>query len=131
MSDFPEDYENKVNLMECTPNTEIPFAVGLLPLRTALEKMQATPDHQPRKTRSSVAPVRQDIDNLKRKNCTHLGKVTDSKRQNTCINHPKENAKAVCHIRIRTAPSQYVRNRKKYLSTDVNTLEPPTIINKH
>ncbi|XP_050600912.1 uncharacterized protein LOC126929003 isoform X1 [Bombus affinis] len=131
MSDFPEDYENKVNLMECTPNTEIPFAVGLLPLRTALEKMQATPDHQPRKTRSSVAPVRQDIDNLKRKNCTHLGKVTDSKKQNTCINHPKENAKAVCHIRIRTAPSQYVRNRKKYLSTDVNTLEPPTIINKH
>lgn len=131
MSDFPEDYENKVNLMECTPNTEIPFAVGLLPLRTALEKMQATPDYQPRKTRSSVAPIRQDIDNLKRKNCTHLGKVTDSKRQNTCINHPKENAKAVCHIRIRTAPSQYVRNRKKYLSTDVNTLEPPTIINKH
>ncbi|XP_071858491.1 uncharacterized protein isoform X3 [Bombus fervidus] len=131
MSDFPEDYENKVNLMECTANTEIPFAVGLLPLRTALEKMQATPDYQPRKTRSSVAPIRQDIDNLKRKNCTHLGKVTDSKRQNTCINHPKENAKAVCHIRIRTAPSQYVRNRKKYLSTDVNTLEPPTIINKH
>ncbi|XP_060819502.1 uncharacterized protein LOC132908985 isoform X3 [Bombus pascuorum] len=131
MSDFPEDYENKVNLMECTPNTEIPFAVGLLPLRTALEKMQATPDYQPRKTRSSVAPIRQDIDNLKRKNCTHLGKVTDSKRQNACINHPKENAKAVCHIRIRTAPSQYVRNRKKYLSTDVNTLEPPTIINKH
>ncbi|XP_033179001.1 uncharacterized protein LOC100747659 isoform X3 [Bombus impatiens] len=131
MSDFPEDYENKVNLMECTPNTEIPFAVGLLPLRTALEKMQATPDYQPRKTRSSVAPIRQDIDNLKRKNCTHLGKVTDSKKQNTCINPPKENAKAVCHIRIRTAPSQYVRNRKKYLSTDVNTLEPPTIINKH
>nr|XP_033203014.1 uncharacterized protein LOC117164209 isoform X3 [Bombus vancouverensis nearcticus] len=131
MSDFPEDYENKVNLMECTPNTEIPFAVGLLPLRTALEKMQATPDYQPRKTRSSVAPIRQDIDNLKRKNCTHLGKVTDSKKPNTCINPPKENAKAVCHIRIRTAPSQYVRNRKKYLSTDVNTLEPPTIINKH
>ncbi|XP_068968287.1 uncharacterized protein [Bombus flavifrons] len=131
MSDFPEDYENKANLMECTPNTEIPFAVGLLPLRTALEKMQATPDYQPRKTRSSVAPIRQDIDNLKRKNCTHLGKVTDSKRQNTCINPPKENAKAVCHIRIRTAPSQYVRNRKKYLPTDVNTLEPPTIINKH
>lgn len=131
MSDFPEDYENKVNLMECTPNTEIPFAVGLLPLRTALEKMQATPDYQPRKTRSSVAPIRQDIDNLKRKNCTHLGKVADSKKQNTCINPPKENAKAVCHIRIRTAPSQYVRNRKKYLSTDVNTLEPPTIINKH
>ncbi|XP_043521660.1 MATH and LRR domain-containing protein PFE0570w-like isoform X3 [Frieseomelitta varia] len=130
MSDFAEDYENKINLLECTPNTEIPFAVGLLPLRTALEKMQATPDYQPRKTRSSVAPIRQDINYLKRKNCTSLSKVVDSKKQNTCINDPKENAKAVCHIQIRTAPPQYVRNRKKYLSTDVNALEP-AIINKH
>lgn len=32
---------------------DIPLAVGLLPLRTALEKIQATPEHQPRKTRSS------------------------------------------------------------------------------
>ncbi|CAL7933657.1 unnamed protein product [Xylocopa violacea] len=131
MSDFTEDYENTMNFLEYTPNTEIPFAVGLLPLRTALEKMQATPDYQPRKTRSSVAPIRQDVYNFKRKNCTHLGKITDSKKQNTCINDPKENAKAVCHIQIRTAPSQYVRNRKKYLSADINTLEPPTIINKH
>lgn len=132
MSDFAEDYENKINLLECTPNTEIPFAVGLLPLRTALEKMQATPDYQPRKTRSSVAPIRQDINYLKRKNCTSLSKVVDSKKQNTCINNdPKENAKAVCHIQIRTAPPQYVRNRKKFLSTDVNALEPPAIVNKH
>ena len=130
MSDFAEDYENKINLLECTPNTEIPFAVGLLPLRTALEKMQATPDYQPRKTRSSVAPIRQD-NYLKRKNCTSLNKVVDSKKQNICINDPKENAKAVCHIQIRTAPPQYVRNRKKYLSTGVNALEPPAIINKH
>ncbi|XP_076764441.1 uncharacterized protein LOC143431526 isoform X2 [Xylocopa sonorina] len=131
MSDFSEDYENTMNFLEYTPNTEIPFAVGLLPLRTALEKMQATPDYQPRKTRSSVAPIRQDINNFKRKNCSHLGKITDSKKQNTCINDPKENAKAVCHIQIRTAPSQYVRNRKKYLSADINALEPPTIINKN
>ncbi|XP_017760421.1 PREDICTED: uncharacterized protein LOC108550962 [Eufriesea mexicana] len=131
MSDFAEDYENRINFLDCTPNTEIPFAVGLLPLRTALEKMQATPDYQPRKTRSSVAPTRQDTNTLKRKNCTHFGKVTDSKKQSTYINDPKENAKAVCHIQIRTAPSQYVRTRKKYLSTDVNTLEPTTLINKH
>lgn len=32
---------------------DIPLAVGLLPLRTALERIQATPEHQPRKTRSS------------------------------------------------------------------------------
>ncbi|XP_043800519.1 uncharacterized protein LOC122719056 isoform X2 [Apis laboriosa] len=131
MTDFAEDYKNRINLLENSPNTEIPFAVGLLPLRTALEKMQATPDYQPRKTRSSVAPIRQEINNLKRKNCTHLVKVTDSKKQNMCINDPKENAKAVCHIQIRTAPSQYVRTRKKYLSTDINSLESPIIINKN
>lgn len=131
MTDFAEDYKNRINLLENSSNTEIPFAVGLLPLRTALEKMQATPDYQPRKTRSSVAPIRQEINNLKRKNCTHLVKVTDSKKQNMCINDPKENAKAVCHIQIRTAPSQYVRTRKKYLSTDINSLESPIIINKN
>ncbi|XP_061932974.1 uncharacterized protein LOC107993218 isoform X3 [Apis cerana] len=131
MTDFAEDYKNRINLLENSSNTEIPFAVGLLPLRTALEKMQATPDYQPRKTRSSVAPIRQEINNLKRKNCTHLVKVTDSKKQNMCINDPKENAKAVCHIQIRTAPSQYVRTRKKYLSTNINSLESPIIINKN
>ncbi|KAK3928767.1 Longitudinals lacking protein, isoforms J/P/Q/S/Z [Frankliniella fusca] len=36
-----------------TPSKDIPLAVGLLPLRTALERIQATPEHQPRKTRSS------------------------------------------------------------------------------
>lgn len=130
MSDFPEDYEKKMNLLEYTPNTEIPFAVGLLPLRTALEKMQATPDYQPRKTRSSVAPIKQDGCSLKRKSCTYSEKVTVSKKQNNCISDPKENAKTVCHIQISTAPSQYVRNRKKYFTTDVATLEPSTIMNK-
>ncbi|XP_017798016.1 PREDICTED: uncharacterized protein LOC108579084 [Habropoda laboriosa] len=131
MSDFSENCENRMNLLEYTPNTEIPFAVGLLPLRTALEKMQATPDYQPRKTRSSVAPIKYDNNNFKRKNFAHFSKIADSKKQNSCINDSKENAKAVCHIQIRTAPSQFIRNRKKYLSTDVNTLESPIIINKH
>lgn len=36
-----------------TASKDIPLAVGLLPLRTALERIQATPEHQPRKTRSS------------------------------------------------------------------------------
>ncbi|XP_076675268.1 uncharacterized protein LOC143372672 isoform X1 [Andrena cerasifolii] len=130
MSDFSDDCESRMNLLECTPNTEIPFAVGLLPLRTALEKMQATPDYQPRKTRSSVAPIKQDGNNLKRKSCTYSDKVIVAKKQNSCISDPKENPKTVCHIQIRTAPSQYVRNRKKYPSTGVATLEPQTIMNK-
>ncbi|XP_034245262.1 longitudinals lacking protein, isoforms F/I/K/T-like [Thrips palmi] len=36
-----------------TSSKDIPLAVGLLPLRTALERIQATPEHQPRKTRAS------------------------------------------------------------------------------
>lgn len=130
MSDFSEDYEYRMKLLEHTPNTEIPFAVGLLPLRTALEKMQATPDYQPRKTRSSVAPIKQDGNSLKRKSCTYSDKIPVAKKQHSCISDPKQNAKTVCHIQIRTAPSQYVRNRKKYLSTNLNTLEPQTIMNK-
>ncbi|XP_054004707.1 uncharacterized protein LOC128890314 isoform X1 [Hylaeus anthracinus] len=130
MSDFPEDFENRMDLLEYTSNTEIPFAVGLLPLRTALEKMQATPDYQPRKTRSSVAPIKQDGWGLKRKSCTYPEKVTVSKKQNGVISDTKENANTVCHIQIRTAPSQDVRNRKKYFTPDVGTLEASTIINK-
>ncbi|XP_003708679.2 uncharacterized protein LOC100879616 isoform X2 [Megachile rotundata] len=129
MSDISEDCENRMNLVEFTPNTEIPFAVGLLPLRTALEKMQATPDYQPRKTRSSVAPLKQD-NFLKRKSFTQFGKPTEPKKQNICINGPKESAKTVYHIQIRTAPSQYIRNRKKYIAACVDTIQSPVIMNK-
>ncbi|XP_026272831.1 longitudinals lacking protein, isoforms F/I/K/T isoform X2 [Frankliniella occidentalis] len=45
LNDDDDDDEN--------PSKDIPLAVGLLPLRTALERIQATPEHQPRKTRSS------------------------------------------------------------------------------
>ncbi|KAG7211882.1 hypothetical protein KM043_011094 [Ampulex compressa] len=69
---IPKRNEDTMDLSEYTPDTEIPFAVGLLPLRTALEKMQATPDYQPRKTRSSVAPMKQEVNGLKRKSCTAL-----------------------------------------------------------
>uniref|UniRef100_A0ABD2W4F1 BTB domain-containing protein n=1 Tax=Trichogramma kaykai TaxID=54128 RepID=A0ABD2W4F1_9HYME len=58
-SDIAEDgsdpNDDGIDGLEYSPSTEIPYAVGLLPLRAALEKLQATPDHQPRKTRSSVA----------------------------------------------------------------------------
>lgn len=36
-----------------TASKDIPLAVGLLPLRNALERIQSTPEHQPRKTRSA------------------------------------------------------------------------------
>lgn len=36
-----------------SPSKDIPYAVGLLPLRTALEKLQAMPEYHPRKTRSA------------------------------------------------------------------------------
>ncbi|PSN56170.1 hypothetical protein C0J52_03360 [Blattella germanica] len=36
-----------------SPNKDIPYAVGLLPLNIALEKFQAMPEYHPRKTRSA------------------------------------------------------------------------------
>ncbi|KAF7995347.1 hypothetical protein HCN44_006454 [Aphidius gifuensis] len=62
MSDVIEYSENNNNnnnniLNEYSSSKEIPFALGLLPLRAALERMQAALDYQPRKTRSSVAPT--------------------------------------------------------------------------
>ncbi|EGI57578.1 hypothetical protein G5I_14378 [Acromyrmex echinatior] len=115
------DYWDEIDLLSYPSNTEIPFAVGLLPLRTALEKMQATPDYQPRKTRSSVAPIKQDASNsLKRKYCTPLDAVVPSKKQNG--NNNNEGPNTVCHIEIRTAPSQCVKNRKRFLSDSITSL---------
>lgn len=129
MSDISEECECTMDLQEYTPHAEIPFAVGLLPLRTALEKMQATPDYQPRKTRSSVAPIRYDASSLKRKS-NSLDSAVISKKQNTSGGEPKQNASTVCHIRIRAAPSQYIRNRKKFISEDMTSLAAATIANR-
>jgi hypothetical protein len=38
-----------------SPSKDIPYAVGLLPLKTALEKLQAMPEYHPRKTRSALS----------------------------------------------------------------------------
>ncbi|KAL0132214.1 hypothetical protein PUN28_000179 [Cardiocondyla obscurior] len=119
MSDTLDYWENEMDLLAYPSNTEIPFAVGLLPLRTALEKMQATPDYQPRKTRSSVAPMKQDAgNNLKRKYCIPSDAVVPLKKQNNIDESPN----TVCHIEIRTAPSQCVKNRKRFLSESITTL---------
>lgn len=120
MSDTLDYWENEMDLLEYPSNTEIPFAVGLLPLRTALEKMQATPDYQPRKTRSSVAPMKQDAGNLKRKYCTPSDAVVPSKKQNG--NNNDESPNTVCHIEIRTAPSQCVKSRKRFLPDSITSL---------
>lgn len=128
MSDIPNDHENQITLDDYTPHTEIPFAVGLLPLRTALEKMQATPDYQPRKTRSSVAPLRCDSTNLKRKSYATLDSNAIP-RKHFHAPETKGNSDTVCHIQIRTAPSQYIRNRRKFLATEINTMKSCPITN--
>ncbi|XP_078045986.1 uncharacterized protein LOC144474706 [Augochlora pura] len=130
MSDYLEDYENNVDLNESAPNTEIPFAVGLLPLRTALEKMQATPDYQPRKTRSSVVSIKQETNFFKQKSYTYSNKITASTRQHFSTSHSKEDAKTVCHIQIRAAPSEYIQKRKRHFTTNVATLKTSAIMNK-
>ncbi|XP_046998962.1 uncharacterized protein LOC124615174 [Schistocerca americana] len=57
ITELPENYilltDAKTEGQVISPNKDIPYAVGLLPLKTALEKFQSMPDHQPRKTRSS------------------------------------------------------------------------------
>ncbi|XP_015173572.1 PREDICTED: putative uncharacterized protein DDB_G0282499 isoform X2 [Polistes dominula] len=137
MSDIMEHSSGIMDLTDYRPNGEIPFAVGLLPLRTALERMQATPDYQPRKTRSFFAPVKQEINNPhhhyhyhhhKRKNSSLesnvLGKKTNLK---SIVQDDKTNT--VCHIQIRAAPSQYIK-RKKFLTDHITGLSSETLVNR-
>ncbi|XP_072760824.1 uncharacterized protein [Anoplolepis gracilipes] len=128
MSDTLDCWKNEIDLHAYPSNTEIPFAVGLLPLRTALEKMQAMPDYQPRKTRSSVAPLKQDAaaNSQKRKNCTPLDAVVPSKKQNGNNN---ESPNTVYHIEIRTASSQCVKSRKRFLPDTITNLPATDVAN--
>lgn len=127
MSDTLDCWESE-DLHSYPSNTEIPFAVGLLPLRTALEKMQAMPDYQPRKTRSSVAPLKQDAANSqKRKNCAPLDVVVPSKKQNG--NNNNESPNTVYHIEIRTASSQCVKSRKRFLPDSITSLSATDVAN--
>lgn len=123
--------ESEINLLAYPGNTEIPFAVGLLPLRTALEKMQATPDYQPRKTRSSVAPMKQDVaGGLKRRlNFTPSAFVVPSKKHNCNTNNGNPKT-TVCHIQIKTAPSQDVKSRKRFLSNSIASLSETNVADR-
>lgn len=131
MSDVFDDQENEY-LLAYPSNTDIPFAVGLLPLRTALEKMQATPDHQPRKTRSSVAPMKQDAvsGSLKRRTYCMPSDTAVSSRKTS--NNGNESPKtAVCHIQIKTAPSQDIKSRKsRFLSDPITSLPMMDVANE-
>ncbi|KAK0168250.1 hypothetical protein PV327_002074 [Microctonus hyperodae] len=148
MSDIMENSESGVSLPEHSSSKEIPFAVGLLPLHAALERMQAMPDYQPRKTRSSFAPVKhyqllqqqqqqqqQDssINGLKRKaNCNDNDNINLSKRLNNfdCLINNNDNdddngndtSNTFCHIEIHTS-SQCSENRN---STDQLVSVQPT-----
>ncbi|XP_070165344.1 uncharacterized protein [Polyergus mexicanus] len=128
MSDMLDCWEGQIDLHAYPSNTEIPFAVGLLPLRTALEKMQAMPDYQPRKTRSSVAPLKQDAANSqKRKICAPLEATVPSKKQNG--NNNNESPNTIYHIEIRTAPSQCVKSRKRFLPDSITSLPATNVTN--
>ena len=130
MSDVAEDGEIDEEFLEYSTSAEIPFAVGLLPLRAALERMQATLDHQPRKTRSSVASTKQDTNSLKRKaSPSNQQEVPTSKRQNTNDSSVlDDNPSAVCHIQIRTS-TQCSRPRKRSLSDGAASLGQTTAVN--
>ncbi|XP_014203704.1 zinc finger and BTB domain-containing protein 18.3 [Copidosoma floridanum] len=128
MSDMTEDGEVNEEFLEYSQSAEIPFAVGLLPLRAALERMQATLDHQPRKTRSSVASTKQEPNNLKRKNSPLHETVAPAKKQNIHDIEVEENASAVCHIQIRTS-SPCSKLRKRSLSDGTTASLSGTAVN--
>ncbi|XP_015604748.1 uncharacterized protein LOC107272263 [Cephus cinctus] len=132
MSDILEDRETGIELPEYSPSKEIPFAVGLLPLRAALERMQAMPDYQPRKTRSSVAPVKQETNGgIKRKNSvSNADSPSSTKRTISTGGTSNENSNTICHIQISTTSPQTVRSRKRLLSETGPTVESSIVGNK-
>ncbi|XP_063976267.1 zinc finger and BTB domain-containing protein 18.3-like [Diachasmimorpha longicaudata] len=103
MSDLLDSCQNNAVVPDYSKSKEIPFAVGLLPLRAALERMQAIPDYQPRKTRSSVTPYKADPSGLKRKANGDIEPAVISKKQCSPERSISE-SDTVCHIQIHTSP---------------------------
>ncbi|KAL1117755.1 hypothetical protein AAG570_004070 [Ranatra chinensis] len=50
---YPDKVTLSASQCEASPAKDVPFAVGLVPLKDALEKLQSISDHQPRRTRSN------------------------------------------------------------------------------
>lgn len=137
MSDCLENSENNFDALDHSPSKEIPFAVGLLPLRAALERMQAMPDYQPRKTRSSAMPFKQEFNGARRKNQSTNNNSdssnANSKRQSVHSNGDNINGNTVCHVRI-TASSHsqpVVRSRRKLIDEEISaTISTTNIVNR-
>ncbi|XP_057321459.1 dual specificity protein kinase splB-like [Microplitis mediator] len=123
MSDVMENHETATMIPEYSMSKEIPFAVGLLPLHAALERMQAMPDYQPRKTRSSFAtPMKHEANCLKRKagavggaaaisnnptttttTTTTDYETTSNKKQSSLEQIVDNTSSTFCHIKIQTS----------------------------
>ncbi|XP_054267289.1 mucin-22-like [Macrosteles quadrilineatus] len=63
-----------------SPTKDVPFAVGLLPLKDALVQIQSTPDHQPRKTRSG-STSKPEVIGAKRRSSSENSSDGPSKRR--------------------------------------------------
>ncbi|KAG8040072.1 hypothetical protein G9C98_001188 [Cotesia typhae] len=120
MSDVIENHDGATKIPEYSMSKEIPFAVGLLPLHAALERMQAMPDYQPRKTRSSFATsMKHDSNNLnfKRKApgaASGTGATNDTeydsiynKKQCSQEQMDDNSSNTFCHIKIQTSSQCY------------------------
>lgn len=70
-----------------SPTKDVPFAVGLLPLKTALEKIQLKTEHQPRKTRSGIVNLRHENQASKRRQSTDIQNDMPEKKIKTDDGH--------------------------------------------
>jgi hypothetical protein len=64
-----------------SPTKDVPFAVGLVPLKDALEKFQSLPDHQPRRTRSNSSSGNPEPITGKRRLSNNLDNDRNIKRE--------------------------------------------------
>nr|CAD7608777.1 unnamed protein product [Timema genevievae] len=78
-------YQGEVGItkdINASPSKDVPYAVGLLPLRTALEKLQTLPEYHPRKTRSLIKDSPETPGtSIKRKASSSTTEGTDKKQR--------------------------------------------------
>lgn len=120
MSDLIEDGRVVEEFLEYDKSTEIPFAVGLLPLRAALERMQATLDHQPRKTRSSIQTNKNavsDNGNLKRRGTPNPTDICAKKQSSAENELENEHSKLRVENKIGKEMSPFVKIEQLSIET--------------
>lgn len=64
-----------------SPTKDVPFAVGLLPLKDALVQIQSIPDYQPRKTRSSSTSKQEVVGSKRRSSMENVCDKTVKRRK--------------------------------------------------